>query len=746
MAIEYWFTKSVLDSDWAGHAFRITPTTFTGENLVERMKYTTSSGKFTDSSLGGSFEANPLPQFTRNCDYVHKSMYSDSKGVGRWKSEVLDDNMQVIHIRAGVPTYNDMFTFFTNFFHMKSSIMSRRGRGSSAWYEIGKVAGTIITLPLQPFILGASFIKYMLNMPRTKYYYLKPAMHMYRRAVASMMGTYMVEVGLTTLFDSEENKEYNDPARYGTKDDLNAQLRVFGKASGLVTKSGAFDIFAISTRAERLAQLYRARLNKAIEGIGVPKDSSREDYVLAINSAVESTVRGLPSSGQLDQTTRDFINSRKESLEAAVPPNSSKMDGLDTGSLLEDYFKIYGDLSYGAQGLLEEGDLGAGPEMLGGRKLDPTDKDKVDTSTSTRVNTDEDGNVIAAPGQGQTKPESIPMSWWSKLTSSTSASINMGAEFVSFRINPTGTHSETFSNSYGESGLMETINSNSAQARAAKFNIAEGNIAGGLGSMIQVVTETMAGVLDSAGMSGLFALGGSAFIDIQKIYQNSSVDMMTTSVTIPLRAWSADPWTIAKDIAYPLFSILALGMPKSTGSQSYDEPFLLEVFLRGRSQMRECRVRSISVTRGVGDIGWTKDGHAIGVDVTIELEDMSGVIGVPINPDTSRVLAAVSGGIGAVADVLDSSGTISGGIDAVTAALDSSSYSEDTKFGDYMNVLGAVNLHNQINTLSGRLKLNLAKTRASMEQWRSPSAFVSAMGDTLPGIILQAIGKPMSKN
>lgn len=739
MAIEYWFTRTVLDSDWAGHAFRISPKTIGGDDLVERMKYTTSAAKFTDSSLGGSFEANPLPQFTRNCDYAHKSKYTDSKGVGRWKSEVLDDNMQVIHIRAGVPTYNDMFTFFTNFFHMNSSIMSRRGRAPSLWYDIGKVAGTIITIPLQPFILGGSFVKFMLQMPRTKYYYLKPAMHMYRRAVASMMGTYMVEVGLTTLFTTEDNKEYYDPAKVGGTDDLNAQLRVFGETSGLLTKSGAFDIFAISTRAERLAQLYRGRVNKAIEAITVKNGYDRDKYIREINEAVESVTVGLPSKGQLTETTRALVNSRKDGLEGAIPKNVTGMDFQSTGSLLEDYFNIYKDPVHGSQGLLEEGETGAGAEMLGGRN---TEEGRREGITLSRADRDENGDIIGNP----VKESQIPMSWWEKLTSASRASIDMGAEFVSFRVNPTGTHSESFSNSFGESGLMETINSNSAQARAAKFNIADGNIAGGLGAMIQTVTETMAGVLDGANMSGLFALGGSAFIDIQKIYQNSSVDMMTTSVTIPLRAWSADPWTIAKDIAYPLFSILALGMPKSTGARSYDEPFLLEVFLRGRSQMRECRVRSISITRGVGDVGWTKDGHAIGIDVTMELEDMSGVIGVPINPETGSVIAAATGGAGALADMLDPTQTISGGIDTVAAALQSSSYSEDSKFGDYMNVLGAVNLHNQINTLSGRLKLNLAKTRVSMEQWRSPARMVSALGDTLPGVIAQAIGRPTSRN
>ena len=226
---------------------------------------------------------------------------------------------------------------------------------------------------------------------------------------------------------------------------------------------------------------------------------------------------------------------------------------------------------------------------------------------------------------------------------------------------------------------------------------------------------------------------------------------MTTSITIPLRAWSADPWTIAKDIAYPLYCILALGMPKSTGTQSYDEPFLLEMFLRGRSQLREGRVRSIGITRGSGDNGWTKDGHALAIDVTIEFEDMSGVIGVPIAPVTSRLMTGISAtvetGVSVAATAVGADGAAAADTaQNLMAALTQSSYSEDSKFGDYQNVLAAMDLHSQINTFSGKYKLNLAKTRVEMQQWRSPHLIMSGMFDTLPGSIIQAMGQPTSRN
>lgn len=731
MAIKFWFNRDILDADWAGHAFRVNPDSFSEDAILDRMKYTTSTRKFTDTSLGGSFEVNPHPQFTRNCDFAHSSLYfnrgkdSDTRtglyrrqGNGRWKSEVLDDNQQVIHIRAGIPVYNDMYTFFTNFFHMKSSILSRRGRADSLWYMAGSVVGTIVSLPVQPFIIGGAWIKFMLGMPRTKFYYLRPSMHMYHKAVANMMGTYMVNAGLTTLFVNEGDEKFHDPGSVDNVTNLKEQLRIYGKSSGLLTKSGAFDIFAVGTRAQRLAKEYRDNLEIALKNIsadGTPV--GRNEYIRKINDLVEDTIIKLPDAVAIDGRIADKSNAGSSQVEGGKTPDS----------LLDHYINIFYNMLNDAPAQLNGTEAsGFGPETLGIVEIQKGEGEG-ESATSASVTS--------------VKNEEEQMSWWKKLTNTATSSMEMGAEFVSFRINPTGTHSESFSNSFGESGLMETINQQSASARSARFNIADGNIAGPIGSIISAATEAIGGVLDSVSLSGAFALGGSAFIDVQKVYQNSSNEMMSTSVTIPLRAWSADPWTIAKDIMYPLFSILALGLPKSTGNQSYDEPFLMELFLQGRSQMRECRVRSISITRGVGDIGWNRNGQALGIDVTIDFEDMSGVMGVPINPDTNRIISTVTGAIGVIGGE-----TVGNFADSIGAAMQGSSYSEDNKFGDYMNVLSAVSLYNQINTYSGKLKMNLARTRANMEQWRSPSAIVSGAFDTLPGVILQAIGKPTSRN
>lgn len=714
--MEFIFSKPrVLDQEWAGHAFRINPDQFNQEQLMRRKYYTTSSRKFTDTSWGGHFAVNPFPQFTRNCDVAHKSIYSGSSGCGRWWSENLDDPQQLLHIRAGIPKYNSMTTFFANFFSVQSSVLSRSGRADSIWYKLGYAAGFVGTLVLQPFILGGSAIKFFMSTPRTKFYYLNPTMHMYWRAVASMMNTYMVNVGLTSYFTPEKNKEFFDPVVSNSvaQEDWRAQQSIYGK--DFVMHNGGIDVFAVSTRAQRLGQIYRKEVEAALdETVGkltfsptasnADKEAQRTAAMNAFVKKMDTTIAALPVKQNIDQPIRSASNTA--GVESPLPQ-----------SLLE----VYEDYQFSSA-------------------MDPStaapEGDKVENSS-----------FIDSIGKGWAEVSG----YFSKFGQAFKGNMEMGAEFVTFRVNNTGTQSESFSNSFTESGLMSTINSNSSTVRSAKHNMAGGNLGGGVGAILSAGAEGLAGALDSVGLGGAMALAGNAFVDIQKVYQNSSVDMMTTSITIPLRAWSADPWTIAKDIAYPLYCIMALGMPKSTGTQSYDEPFLLELFLKGRSQLREGRVRSISITRGSGDNGWTKDGHALAIDVTVEFEDMSGVIGVPIAPVTSRLLSGISATvetgvkIGANAVGLDGAAAADT-VQNLTAALSQSSYSEDSKFGDYQNVLAAVDLHSQINTFSGKYKLNLAKTRVEMQQWRSPHLIMSGMFDTLPGSIIQAMGQPTSRN
>lgn len=682
--MSFFFSRGILDSGWAGHAFMVPESNLKSKSILRRRGYTTSSRKFIDTTLGGHFAVNPHSQFTANCDLPHTSIYSASMGVGRWWSEVLDDNALFWHVRVGVPKYNTMVSFLSNFYNVEAGVVARTGRGGDIWFKLGQAAGFIGTLPLQPFIIGGTIIKFFLGMPRSKFYYLKPTMYTYWKAVGSLCNTYLVNSGMTSYFTNENNKEFFDPATAAGDAERRAQARIFDGT--VIMRNGAFDVFAASTKAQRLANLYRTALDKELD----------------------TMVENWPTDGG----SKSADEKRAEALEKLV------FEGVDkvlTQLPHRDTIKTY-----------------VGREVTAENPA--TSCDMLVDYEHAYINNESQGKIDENAQINQAEPleEQQDEGFWSKFAGAWTAERKMGADFVTFMVNNTGTHSESFSNTFGESGLQETMNSTSASARSARFNVADGNLGiPGVDAAIGAFKSAAAGALDSMQAGGLMALSGNAFADIQKMYQSSSSDLMTTSFNIPLRAWTSDKWILFKRIYYPLFCLMALALPRSTGNSSYDQPPLLESFLRGRSQIREGCVSSMNITRGVGDVGFTKDGHALGIDVSITVEDMSGVFGIPIQPDTSKIMAA----IGTLGDVAES----------VAAAFSKSTYSEDNRLGDYQYVLAAVSLENQINTFK-KWKLALARTRANMQSWRSPHRMVSGMMDTLPGDLIKALSAPTDRN
>lgn len=659
------YKNTLVDDIWAGKAFMVPPSALGDRNTALRRYYTPAANAYVDTTLGGHWVINPYPQFTENCDLTHRGVFSGGGGRGRYWYEVLNLNQQVIHIRCGVPKFNSMTSFFANFYNAEAGLIARTGRADSIWFNLGKLVGTIVAIPFMPFIIAGQAIKFLLGMPRTKYYYHKPTMYPYWVAVSSLVTNYMTNTGMTQHFPRADgiDKSFFDPLTTPTDIDLKAQGQIFNE---VILKEGAVDVFSIATRAQRLSNEHRKIMDQAMAAALKPIDKMAPG------------------------PKRDEARSRALAM-VLMDPNLTTMKQLESvnviaGKSLEDYEKAYLDFS--------------------GKKKE------ADQSTE----------------QDETNDEG----WVTKAGKAFDAERQFGADFVSIRVQNQGTQSESFSNSVGQSGIQETINSTSSKARSARFNFADGNLGFGTDKIIGAVSEVVAGTLEGISASGLMALAGNAFTDIQKVYESSSSSLMTSSFTVQLRANNGHPWTILKDVMYPLYCIMAFCLPRATGPQSYDSPFLLELYNQGFSQIREGLCTSLSITRGTGDVGWTKDRKALNIDVTFEITDLSQILSIPINSSTG-MLPKAAGILGGVADkVTGADGALSNAVDTAVAAVTSATYSEDTKLTDYQAVLAGLNLDVQINA-SNKWKLAMARTRANLAAARSPDRWMSkAFNDGWP--------------
>lgn len=357
--------------------------------------------------------------------------------------------------------------------------------------------------------------------------------------------------------------------------------------------------------------------------------------------------------------------------------------------------------------------------------------------------------------------------------------VDDGSAWVTFRVNYTGSASESFSNSVGDSEIKGTIDGMSAKGRQSNFNFMGGNIDGGLidstlGALVGGAKNLLAGFAEGVGVQGLGMLAGGAFIDIPKIWQSSSAQMNRTSYTLHLAVPYNNPVCQLIGIDVPLAMLLAAALPLSTGRQSYTSPFLCEIYDRGRCQTRLGIIESLSITRGTGNMGFMPDGTAMGIDVNFTVADLSSVMHMPItsafNMNSTDALgnlgAAVGGTTGAIAGAAGAGvvGAAAGGtagaaggelfgkgagfvLDSAKSAISTigSLFDDETVFTDYMAVLSGMGLRDQIYKLP-KLKLRLTRVATDWDTWMSKANYASIMADSISGRLLSIAYTGTAKN
>ena len=404
----------LLDRDWVRKSFLVSAQDL-GPIEVRNRFFSSASLKYVDTSPGANIFINPPPQFTRLADIKPKSFrkpigppISDyglvgsngSFGVtlGRYYSEALDDNAHVVHFRMGKTAYNSMLNYLTSYYSYHAGVLAKTGRAPGMFYTLGRATGMVVAVPLIIFV-GLNFIgkaiKFAMSIPSTKYSYLKPTMPIYWAAVQNMVNHVANYMGLVTVGGNEEQQggsltaDPNEVVNFTYKMRADIRATAHKMYPDIFDESGAINVYSMATKGQRLANLFRERLQKAIDSREDENINSHLLELYATAYAVKPDARGFDGGfkGYLDAWIADGNNmwgafkAVGSFFTAELRTDLSKQGDSNNGGITEFMASELRDGSAFVAFRVEEG--GAIGESFSNSAAESTIKGKLDGVAST---------------------------------------------------------------------------------------------------------------------------------------------------------------------------------------------------------------------------------------------------------------------------------------------------------------------------------------------------------------------------
>lgn len=676
---------TIKDATWMRQSFML-PVRAINEEDASRRVYSTARWKYNDTTLGGDVVLNPLPQFTRWADLPTKNYFGVGNGMGRLYSEVFHDNQQRVHLRFGVPEYNSLSGFFSTFYDPQLSSLTRKGRGKGLFYQAGYLIGSVLALPINIMNAASGVLRYWMGQPAYKFAYLKPAMPLYWNAYQDMLNAIAANMGLGVAAPHDRY------ANWGNAGNTVMDVRAVPDEQAEIVRrmlpqnwgsQGGINIYAVSRRAQMYADAYYRRMKEVLD------QARNAEELGALLRAVETgethwdLTDYKASARTMQQYITDYVNSQM-GQEGAEVPQGGGMDanGNPTAPASAQSAKV-GEPAPTSEVPEQAGSWWGGQSS---KETDPT------MSTGT-----------------------------SKVWNHLLAEAREGSAWVSLRVNHVGSVSESISTSMQESGLASTINSISSSKRSMQFNLAGGNLGDGIiastiESAMSAVTNLIGGVGDAVGIGGMGVMLGAGLVDLPQDWAQTSVSLPRMSFTIQLRSPYGNKISRYQNLVVPLCALLTGALPRSTGPSSYERPFMCEMFMQGRHQIRYGIIDSITIERGVGNVGWTQNNEPLGIDVTFSVIDAYQIMHMPIAKglmDNGSALRYFFG--------------------------------DDTLYSDYLCTLAAVSLSDRtygFETLKRRWK----QAKLDFDSYFSVAHFATAAFNNLPGRLIQAIAHQSNRN
>ena len=532
-----------------------------------------------DTRVGANDAINCLWQFNRDDDILHPICMIDKSmniGLGRVYTSTTQTNQQICYFTFGVPYYSSLLAFHKAAFDKKLAELNTKGYASDdGSFILGELFGEaftlLISIPIIPIkLLYESTTRSSFNYRINRFYELRARMNLYYKYVDTMLGHWLVAVGMYGNLQQTE----------GMLDTVKANPETIPDALKLTGCS----IWEIVTRRARNAGVYKYSYSEHADIVNRSLVGNSAIPIRYIDSATEranSMQREAAAQEVTVQEARAGVQSQFGS-SAAERENWEKQnydaifDMMNYEKTTQYYNNIQGDPSIAAY-----------------------DDDHGDWAT-----------VFAKSALGATQFIGF------RVDKSTDAS-----ESFSNSTSPSA-YAEEFNNKVRD-----------LAAKALDYGL-KGSESGEswIESVVTDVKSVISGVLEAVKKVDFFGITDLAdaamtgiFLDVPEQYSGSDFNK-SHSLSFQLRSPYGDKVSIYQSIIVPLSCILAGALPRAGGSNSYVQPFLCRIYCRGMFAVPMGIIDSVSIKRGDSEFGWTYDNLPTCIDVNISIKDMSPIM------------------------------------------------------------------------------------------------------------------------
>lgn len=695
---------------------------------------------FFSTAVGDNKYINPLPGYGFNTDPYPKPIMENRFGnLGRYYKRIHHDNAQVATLTACVPEFTGIVPFLLNMFDYSAAVMVNKGRAPGWAFYIGQAAGAIAFWPAQVVATSWNFFEFLTNTPKNSWYYAKPAMGQYFAAAQGFFNDLMVAAGytLTVLPDQGDTLDLKlgDRASNGLKGYQTRSAAAqsnFGYLNSLfpdaINKDGTIDIVKVSLRGVRK---YRYFLNKV-------KSLDTQSFIRNVEEkdlAIEQIINGLIKDGNfMNGSIGPAANKGTFEMLSQELNTVGKSRGQDEISYPE-VASAYTNKEPFAKIVPEQPEFATmkNPNNITDLQKKVSSYDTVASGSFGLEKAPQGGSSSNPSGNTPNLEGSVPFfddsddlsedNWATQVGELLKDHLYGGTDGISFRVEGTGTVSDSFSNSSQQSSIAGTFNNTVQTVQDFKFNTGGGAtgvdfIDGFVNTIKDAVTGVMAGSV--VGNLPLALLGNSRVI-IPEHWMDSASNLHSEQITLFFEAPYAHPYSIATNVFLPLALIAPFFTPFSTGGATYGSPFMVKMFQRGRQILRTGMVRNASMTFGEGPLGWTTDMKPRNCRVTLDFVDFEPIMAMPIT-------------------------RVSNPLDLANMAKQSSRYLGDLgKYNDWVNRIAGVDF---IDTILRYNDLNRRLTRfsADVDKMFSPATMAGVINDSIIGDIGRVFtGRPLNR-